>query len=133
MLLHILLKSIGEISTEFDIPEENMVSLFTPCFQDSKKKFIYPEAASKKLSIGIERAFVVLNTFQKKQILKRVYEFRCPDSDYKKIFTGMNYINLPEKIICEDCGEEFALRDNLYVIYEVDLAKKGCVPALKRP
>ena len=53
-------------------------------------------------------------------LLSPLTEFRCPDANYKQMFKDTSYINLPEKILCEDCGEEFFLRDNLYVIYEVN-------------
>lgn len=32
---------------------------------------------------------------------------------------GLNYINLPNCIYCEECQKKHNLRDNLYIIYKV--------------
>jgi hypothetical protein len=109
------------VTDDFNISNKQEISeLFIPYMNDNKKKFVFPGAVSRKLNISIDQSFTLLNVLKNDGLLKRVYEFRCPDTNYKKMFKDTSYINLPEKILCEDCGEEFFLRDNLYVIYEVN-------------
>ncbi|MDB0075920.1 hypothetical protein [Streptococcus gwangjuensis] len=121
MLPDILSKSITKVTDDFNISNKQEISeLFIPYMNDNKKKFVFPGAVSRKLNISIDQSFTLLNVLKNDGLLKRVYEFRCPDTNYKKMFKDTSYINLPEKILCEDCGEEFFLRDNLYVIYEVN-------------
>lgn len=120
MLPPILLKSIKKVAAEHSISDESEITtIFDPYFRDNTKKFIYPGVVSRKLNISIDQAFILLNTLKSEGILEGIYEFRCPDSDYRELFKDTNYINLPETIICEDCDAEFSLRDCLYVIYEV--------------
>lgn len=121
MLPDILSKSITKVTADFNISnEQKIIELFIPYLKDDKKQFVFPGAVSRKLNISIDQAFILLNVLKNDGLLKRVYEFRCPDTQYKKIFKDISYINLPEKTLCEDCGEEFVLRDNLYVVYEVN-------------
>lgn len=120
MLPDILLKSIEKVTTEVKTLNKTEINnFFVPYFRDPKKQMVYPSSISRNLNISIDEAFILLNSLMEEGVLEKVYEFRCPDTDYRELFRGESYINLPVKIICEDCGEEFILRDNLYVIYEV--------------
>lgn len=49
---------------------------------------------------------------------KRVYQFECPNDNYKKQFPSTNYISLPGRIVCENCGQEFVVRDYVHVVHK---------------
>ena len=121
MLPNILLKNIEKVVDESSTYNElQMIGLLEPYFRDENKIYMYPGAVARKLDISIDQAFILLNRLEKKVILDRLFEFRCPDdNNYKEVFKGISYINLPNEITCKECSEEFPLKDNLYVIYEV--------------
>lgn len=82
--------------------------------------YIYPKAISEQLNIDIIQAFSLLNTLQRENVLKRVYEFRCTCGKYNKKFANIKYINLPTSIVCGYCKKEFILRDNLFIAYQIN-------------
>ena len=50
--------------------------------------------------------------------LRKLYEFRCPNDANKKHFTE-DYINLPTNVTCDECFDDFNLREHLFIVYEV--------------
>lgn len=121
MLPNILLKNIERVVAESSTYNTlQIVKLLEPYFRDENRIYMYPGAVARKLDISIDQAFILLNRLEKEGILDRLFEFRCPDNDnYREFFKDISYINLPNKITCEECSEVFPLKDNLYVIYEV--------------
>lgn len=83
------------------------------------RNIIYPETLYKELNISISKSFELLNLLKDKDLLERVYEFRCPCLKYRKKFEKINYINLPTDVHCISCKNDYNTRDNLYIIYQV--------------
>lgn len=88
--------------------------------------YIYPKAISEQLNIDIIQVFSLLNTLQRENVLKRVYEFRCICGKYNKKFANIKYINLPTSIVCGYCKKEFILRDNLFIAYQINNKEDNC-------
>lgn len=82
--------------------------------------FVYPDAYSRYYKISIEETYKILDEYCKSNILKRVYNFRCPNCSY----TINNYESLGEVedyTYCSNCDEEFdreAVFDYSIVIYK---------------
>lgn len=83
------------------------------------RNIIYPETLYKELNITISKSFELLNLLKNEDLVKRIYEFRCPCLKYRKNFEKMNYINLPTDVHCIACKKDYNVRDNLYIIYKV--------------
>ena len=121
MLQTTLLKNIKSIAQELRIqkPEEQeIISFFERFKRNSSLKYVYAGALSKHLKYDISLTYEFLESLTNLNSLTRIYEFRCPNSSFRKIFYS-NYTSLPDKILCDECEEEFITRDYIYVIYEV--------------
>lgn len=63
---------------------------------------------------------------------KRVYQFECPNDNYKKQFPSTNYISLPGRIVCENCGQEFVVRDYVHVVHKREAQVLATVSAISK-
>lgn len=120
MLPTTLLNSLKNLTKKIEIDkEERVVSYFERYYKNEKLKFIYVGTVMRALSIDVESSYILLNALVKEGFLNKIYQFRCPNDAYKQLFFE-DFINLPIHVTCDECFDEFVLRDHLFVIYEVN-------------
>lgn len=100
--------------------QANINDFFTPFFRKNTEfRIIYVGALMRKASLNEREAFQILEHLCDTNMLKRVYQFRCPDDSFRQILRT-NYASLPQTIICPESHEEYNVRDNLFIVYEVN-------------
>lgn len=80
--------------------------------------YIYPGVLKRKFDIPIEKIYELLNEMEKVGVLQSYYELVC--GNCQKIMGTVRLFNeLPDKFVCEICGEELATLSNSVLIYKV--------------
>ena len=122
MLQTTLLKNIMSTTQELHVretEEQEIISFFKRYEKNTSLKYVYAGALYKHLNYDIKLTYEFLEHLTNLKSLKRLFEFRCPHSSFRKIFY-CDYTSLPDTVFCDECEEEFTTRDYIYVIYEVN-------------
>ena len=119
MLPTTLSSSLKNLAVDLQIPDINKLTIFFESYhKNSRLKYVYVGALMRSLSIDSESAYILLNRLVTDGFLRKLYEFRCPNDANKKHFSE-DYINLPTNVTCDECFDDFNLREHLFIVYEV--------------
>lgn len=84
-----------------------------------EKDIIYPGVLIRKLNIKMKEAYQLLEFLESQNIVARNFEVYC--SKCQK-YTGAVYETLkeiPDDLICDDCGNELDPFENTIIVYKV--------------
>lgn len=120
MLPNSLSIQLKKIAQELEIKNINELAKFFEYFykNPTRTKYIFIGALMRKSKINQEQAYTLMNSLVKEGFIERVYQFRCPH-DGTSTYLEKSYMDLPTIITCEECFEDFILRDHLYIVYKV--------------